>query len=392
MIRRFLLLAALVAVPSWMPTRGYAFYHGEGVSYVNAMMKGDDIELQRFELVPVTKEIARKLKGPDGDYRTITQKITVWESRAVHEKVLASKVRAFDHEGKKVDAKALEGRLEKMTPVLTSQDARPADPAYFTMLKRGALVLVLPKMQYSAPIPAPPGTKPAVEDVSFDEDDPPAKKGPHGLPPQLASASIDDKGMISIQESFGGSEPMEMEIEVNKDGVKEKRKIVVKTTFFSMNKRSLEAKWVKAHDATGKDISAKNLSARLAKHTNLLVSVDGKEVDPYYLQLYKEGTVVLMPPALGYYGGGYTDAPPPAVEPKTDGEFPQPKKLPAPKIEAPTSIEKFPAPKKVPEKLPSPAAQEVPEVGERESWSGETRSASRYCACDLRAHAGACRQ
>ena len=44
-----------------------------------------------------------------------------------------------------------------------------------------------------------------------------------------------------------------------------------------------------------------------------LVALDGKKVDPFHLQLYKDGTIVLVPPAntlnLGGYGGaigGYT--------------------------------------------------------------------------------------
>src|SRR5262245_44870122 len=120
MTRKVFMLAALMIAPAIFPTSVSAFHGPGGVAYVNALMKGDDIELQRFELAPSTKQIKRKVKGPDGDYREITQNITVWTSRAVRQKVSASKVQAFDHEGKKVDAKKLEGRLEKFAPVLAS--------------------------------------------------------------------------------------------------------------------------------------------------------------------------------------------------------------------------------------------------------------------------------
>lgn len=370
MIRKVLLIAALVGASASLPTRGYAFHgsHG-GVGYVNAMMKGDDIVLQSFTLAQETRQRTKKVKGPEGTFRDVTETYSVFVPRSVQQKVAADKVRAFDHEGKSVDAQTLEGRLEKFTPVLVSHNARPVDPAYFTMLKKGALVLVLPKVQYSAP-KASAGSKEIVQ-ISFGDDDelPPPKKnaaGPAGMPPSLASASVDAKGMIHIQESSGGTEPMDMDIEVENDGVKEKVKITVKNTYFSMNKRSLEAKWVKAHDVSGKDIDAKALTTKLNKHMNVLVSVDSKKVDPYYLQLYKEGTIVLMPPSFGYYGGGTVLAPPIGVPPKNDDDdLPPPKKDPQPKVKTPAPIEKFPPPpKEVPKKLPKQeklAAKDMPE-------------------------------
>ncbi len=59
--------------------------------------------------------------------------------------------------------------------------------------------------------------------------------------------------------------------------------------------------------------------------------MDGKKVDPFLLQLYKEGTTVLVPPANtlnmspgGYGDGGYYYAPPfktmPAPERKEDNK------------------------------------------------------------------------
>src|SRR5262249_8888547 len=48
-------------------------------------------------------------------------------------------------------------------------------------------------------------------------------------------------------------------------------------------------------------IELAKLKELLAKERMVLVALDGRKVDPFYLQLYKEGTIVLVPP--GNIGG-----------------------------------------------------------------------------------------
>ena len=45
----------------------------------------------------------------------------------------------------------------------------------------------------------------------------------------------------------------------------------------------------------------------LAKEKTVLVAMDGKKLDPFYTQLYKDDTIVLVPPAntLNAGGGAY---------------------------------------------------------------------------------------
>jgi hypothetical protein len=70
---------------------------------------------------------------------------------------------------------------------------------------------------------------------------------------------------------------------------------------------------VKAFSVDGKPIERKKLRGLLKKETAVLVSADGKEIDPFYLQMIKEGTIILLvqpvihPPAVA--------EPPPPVEP-----------------------------------------------------------------------------
>jgi hypothetical protein len=57
---------------------------------------------------------------------------------------------------------------------------------------------------------------------------------------------------------------------------------------------------VPAYDTAGKRIDAKQLAQLLEKETPVLVSADGKIVDPFHLQVVKEGTVILVPETPWY--------------------------------------------------------------------------------------------
>ena len=59
----------------------------------------------------------------------------------------------------------------------------------------------------------------------------------------------------------------------------------------------LPAKNVEAYTMEGRAIPTEKLAELLAKERNVLVALDGKKVDPFFLQIYKEGTILLVPPA-----------------------------------------------------------------------------------------------
>jgi hypothetical protein len=73
--------------------------------------------------------------------------------------------------------------------------------------------------------------------------------------------------------------------------------VKVKVTTVMVTTMELPAKDVEAYSVDGKKISAETLATLLAKDRPVLVATDGKKVDPFLLQLYKEGTIVLVPPA-----------------------------------------------------------------------------------------------
>lgn len=151
-----------------------------------------------------------------------------------------------------------------------------------------------------------------------------AQPAPGGAQPAQVVARI-DKGNLTITfvtdfPSGGyGSGPGTVVPVSGKAPVKVKVTSVVVTT------AELPAKEVAAYSTDGKAISAETLANLLAKERTVLIALDGKKIDPFQLQLYKEGTIVLVPPAntlnlSGGFGGQYS--PPPFVTP--DGpKFPR---------------------------------------------------------------------
>jgi hypothetical protein len=147
-----------------------------------------------------------------------------------------------------------------------------------------------------------------------------------GMAPQQALASIDAKGKLTITyltcTCYGGNPDHTVDVVETRGTEKVTSKVKVKVSNLMVTTAELPAKHVEAYTADGRAISADKLATLLAKERTVLVAVDGKKVDPFHLQLYKDDTIVLMPPAnalnMGGYVGGYGDAVPvpPPVEPK----------------------------------------------------------------------------
>jgi hypothetical protein len=87
---------------------------------------------------------------------------------------------------------------------------------------------------------------------------------------------------------------------------KDTDKVPVKVTVTTvvMTKMELPAKSVQAYSTDGKPISAETLADLLAREKTVLLALDGKKVDPFHLQVYKDGTIVLVPPPNTLHLGG----------------------------------------------------------------------------------------
>lgn len=166
----------------------------------------------------------------------------------------------------------------------------------------------------------------------------PVAAAPSGTQPIQLLARIDAKGNLTITTvasldhggyGYGGCSGSAPPVVIPRDAVlppgtaPAKAPVKVKVTTVMVTTMELPAKSVEAFTTDGKAISAETLATLLARDRPVLVAMDGKKVDPFLLQLYKEGTIVLVPPANtlnmgpggpggpgGYYSPGYYGGPP----------------------------------------------------------------------------------
>jgi hypothetical protein len=132
-----------------------------------------------------------------------------------------------------------------------------------------------------------------------------------GVPPQQVLASIDARGNLTITQvtssCYGGfMGPWAMLTPPVPGGEKAaaKAKPKVKVTNLTVTMTEMPAKDVQAFTVDGREVSAEKLATLLAKERTVLVALDGKKVDPFHLKLYKEDTLVLVPPANTVGTGG----------------------------------------------------------------------------------------
>jgi hypothetical protein len=137
---------------------------------------------------------------------------------------------------------------------------------------------------------------------------------PSGTPPEQVLASIDAKGNLTITHVTctytGPGVPEVPPPPGEKPGAdKAPARPKVKVTNLMVMMAEMAAKDVQAYTTGGRAIPAEKLAALLAKERTVLVALDGKKVDPFHLQLYKEDTIVLVPPTPLNMGGGYYPQP-----------------------------------------------------------------------------------
>jgi hypothetical protein len=130
-----------------------------------------------------------------------------------------------------------------------------------------------------------------------------------GLPPTQMLASIDGAGQLRLTcvstAPCDGPGVREQLVPLPGAGGPNKLPNQVKVKISSVIVTTVEigAKHVEAHTIDGRPIAAEKLATLLAKERSVLVSTDGNKVDPFLLQLYKEDTIVLVPPANAFPTG-----------------------------------------------------------------------------------------
>lgn len=121
-------------------------------------------------------------------------------------------------------------------------------------------------------------------------------RAPKGTEPRQARAWVDNDGALVLREYVCVAEGRKSEVEptnefgktgdVDYQGPKE--------VTFQEVKRRFVVDGIQAYTTSGKRVAAKDLPNLLKKEQPVLISSDGEKVDPYYLEMIKEGTLVLV--------------------------------------------------------------------------------------------------
>ncbi|HVS35699.1 MAG TPA: hypothetical protein VMS17_08955 [Gemmataceae bacterium] len=144
---------------------------------------------------------------------------------------------------------------------------------------------------------------------------------PSGMPPQQALAIVNGEGVLKITQIDAGCFPSaDQDVPVATGPMGQTVTVKVKTTTVQLTTVEFPAKYVEAYTVDGATIAREKLGELLVKERPVLVAIDGKKIDPFHLQLFKEGTIVLVPPVgvLGGAGGPFVGVqsglpiPPPA--------------------------------------------------------------------------------
>jgi hypothetical protein len=131
---------------------------------------------------------------------------------------------------------------------------------------------------------------------------------PNGPAPQMIAVKYDKEGALTAHFNRLSYKP---ETRVAKQVADGKEVEVAYTTYvpvYVTEAIRYPAKDLKVFGLDGLPIDADKLPKLLAKETMVLISHDGRPVDSFYTQFFKEGTLVIVPPAPKL-----VSPPPPAV-------------------------------------------------------------------------------
>jgi hypothetical protein len=199
-----------------------------------------------------------------------------------------SEVRAFSVQGRPIDTKELRKLLAKKTLVLASTEGRKVPAFYLRIIKEDTLVLVFSK---SLVCPySPPGVEPMLpKDVKVSESNGP----PNGPAPFWVRASTDKEGKFIV-----GTPVVTYRTgtaKIKEDG--KEKEVYYFDPVATENVMKFDSKDVQVFTVEGKAVDSKEVEKLLAgKKVLVLASSDGRKVDPFYLRIIKEGTLVLVIP------------------------------------------------------------------------------------------------
>lgn len=121
---------------------------------------------------------------------------------------------------------------------------------------------------------------------------------PKSHPPLVMVLNVNKDGRAFAERTVIRLVEQTRTIQVMNGGKIEERQDKVKVDVQEVVRVFLDDKEVTVYDYKGQRIEAMDLPKRIRKTTPVLVSVDGKEVDKFYLSIVREGSLVVVAPSL----------------------------------------------------------------------------------------------
>lgn len=165
------------------------------------------------------------------------------------------------------------------------------------------LAILLP----AAPAPAPKGY---------------GDTGPKGLPPRVVTVSATSDNSLQLRQVTHTlvTRTVHRQVQVGQQTQTVAETVEVPVPTQQIIRVSLDDKGVQVYGADGKKIDPKEVSKRVVKPVAALLSADGKPVDPFYLRLAREGTLVFVVPTAASLRQDFSDP----DRPKDAAPKPQP--------------------------------------------------------------------
>lgn len=346
---------ALIAV-LWLATPAWAQHGDSSCGYTSPSAFGQQtqasmdedgfVSLRRSDLVYVCElqtrqERRTRLVTVDGVQKeeafTVDVQMCVMKpiANSFQSRVALDKIQAYDMSAKRITEERLAEALEKETTVLLADRKVPA--YYLAVYKPDTLLLVVkPQDLYGSPV----GYAPSVEGGEVtpppaDGDAPmvvapmapvrvpaPAPR-PEILPgaaPRVAMAQSKD-GKVSLRSYLKDVTKQTVQGETRENGVTKKVQFEVETESVNDTEVKYPERAVRLQRADGKPVDANDAGKLLATYRNVLVSTDGKDVNPAYLKIVRPDALIIIAPIPSptLPGGVVAPAPAPMAPPPPQG-------------------------------------------------------------------------
>lgn len=352
--RGALLLALAVGLLASRAGAHFGGYGGTlrpGTRQMVARAAGDKIELWYVVTKPVyetrTRDVEVEVNGQK-ETRTEPYAVVRYVSEACVRQEDPQEVKAFTVDRKPIQRGRLVKLLQEARPVLVCDFDDKVDGTYLKLVQSDAIVLILPRpkpavvqmapQQPAAPPPppaaaaAPPAPvnpapptvlPPAASPAPARPVEKPVPPAPAPPPAPPAPSALVDAPVVEFPPLPTGSQPLAQLAICTADGGVRIRRIVstslevtgyrnlgtdeapqhapatIRQSNRSETTQEFDAANVQGYTVAGEEIPADELAKRLAQETPVLVSADGRAVDPEYLKIIREDAVILVSPVQG---------------------------------------------------------------------------------------------